>query len=139
MDSILVIEHASFGKDAYDRNLFAGFYHKCGDLFLVAEGAGRICGYLIACIRSREGTLRAQLVSLAVAPEARRQGVASLLLKAAVRRLRRRGAVRFTLMVKVTNIGAQSFYEWHGFSPIRIARRYYEDGKDAWLMARDLA
>jgi ribosomal protein S18 acetylase RimI-like enzyme len=36
LDRILEIEHASFGKDAYDRNLFAHFFDNCGDLFLVA-------------------------------------------------------------------------------------------------------
>ena len=41
LDRIMEIEHASFGKDAYERNLFAEFYHKCGDLFLVAERRSR--------------------------------------------------------------------------------------------------
>ena len=41
LDRILDIEQASFGEDAYDRNLFANFYHKCGDLFLVAARGRR--------------------------------------------------------------------------------------------------
>ena len=105
----------------------------------MAEGAGRICGYMITCTRSREGTLRAQLVSLAVAPEARRRGVASALLDTTLRRLRRRGAARFTLIVKVTNLEALEFYRRRDFRPLRIWRSYYEDGQDGWLMVRDLA
>ena len=41
LDRILEIERASFGADAYDRNLFAEYTRKCGGLFLVAERASR--------------------------------------------------------------------------------------------------
>jgi len=34
LDRILTIEHASFGEDAYDRNLFAEYARECGALFL---------------------------------------------------------------------------------------------------------
>src|ERR1019366_2692991 len=37
LDRILEIEAASFGADAYDRNLFAEYTRKCRGLFLVAE------------------------------------------------------------------------------------------------------
>jgi [ribosomal protein S18]-alanine N-acetyltransferase len=138
MDAILRIEHASFGRDAYDRNLFADFYHKCGDLFLVAEGTGRIWGYMLTCARPRSGTQTAQLVSVAVAPEARREGVASALMDSTLRRLRRRRVKRFSLAVKVTNRRALAFYRKYGFQQLRILPQYYEDRKDAWLMARDV-
>jgi [ribosomal protein S18]-alanine N-acetyltransferase len=138
MPAILKIEHASFRKDAYDRNLFAEFYHKCGDLFLVAEGTGRIWGYMVTCTRSRGPSRMAQLISVAVAPEARHRGVASALMDSTLRRLRRRGVGRFSLMVKVTNRRALAFYRKYGFLQLRVLRKYYEDGKDAWLMVRDL-
>jgi ribosomal-protein-alanine N-acetyltransferase len=139
LDAILKIEHASFHKDAYDRNLFAEFYHKCGDLFLVAEGTGGIYGYMLTCTSSRGGSRNAQLVSVAVDPRARHQGVASALMDSTLRRLRRRRVRRFSLMVKVTNRQAVAFYQKYRFLQLRIARRYYEDGMDAWLMVRDLA
>ncbi len=138
MDAILKIEHASFRKDAYDRNLFADFYHKCGDLFLVAGGTRRISGYMLTCTRSRGGSPMAQVVSLAVAPGARRAGVASALMESTLRRLRRRRVKRLSLAVKVTNRAAIAFYRKYGFQSLRSLPRYYEDGKDAWLMVRDL-
>jgi [ribosomal protein S18]-alanine N-acetyltransferase len=138
MDCILQIEHACFSYDAYDRNLFAEYFRKCGDFFLVAERAGRILGYMVSCTRFREGSLRAQLISVAVDPEARRLGAASALLESTLRRLRRRGVSRITLMVKITNEPALEFYRRRGFWQLRILRSYYEDGQDAWLMARDL-
>jgi ribosomal protein S18 acetylase RimI-like enzyme len=39
-------------------------------------------------------------------------------------------------MVKVTNKIAIRFYEQYGFHKSRIVRGYYEDGADAWRMAK---
>jgi ribosomal-protein-alanine N-acetyltransferase len=136
LDSILQIEHASFRKDAYDRNLFADFYHKCGGLFLVAVKGRKVCGYMITCIGGSASGSRAELVSVAVDPKHRGRGIASALMDSALRRLRRRGVSRFHLMVKVTNRVAIRFYEGYGFHKTRIVRRYYEDASDGWRMER---
>ena len=138
LDRILQIEHASFGDDAYDRNLFADFYHKCGELFLVAVRGRNVCGYMLTCTGGRSPTGRAELVSVAVDPRRRGKGIASALMDSTLRRLRRRGIVRLTLTVKVTNRVAIRFYEGYGFSRSRIVRRYYEDGADGFRMAKSL-
>jgi [ribosomal protein S18]-alanine N-acetyltransferase len=135
LDRILEIERRSFGEDAYDRNLFAEYLNRCGELSLVWEWAGKVEAYLIGCVRGGE---RAELVSIAVAPSARERGVASALLKSLIRRLRVRGVVRVSLMVKHSNLSAQSLYCTHGFKKVRIAPEYYEDGSDGILMARVL-
>jgi ribosomal-protein-alanine N-acetyltransferase len=135
LDRILEIECASFGDEAYDRNLFAEFLHKCGDLFLLAVRGRKVCGYMVTCIGGRAPN-GAELVSVAVDPKLRGQGIASALMDSTLRRLRRRGIVRFRLCVKVTNQTAIAFYERYGFTRSRIARQYYEDGADAWLMAK---
>ncbi|HXK07658.1 MAG TPA: ribosomal protein S18-alanine N-acetyltransferase, partial [Verrucomicrobiae bacterium] len=126
LDGIEVIERASFGRDAYDRKLFAAFTHKCGDLFLVAKKGSKVVAYSITGVRLN----RAELVSIAVEPEYRRTGVAAALLESTLRRLRRRKVTRLVLMVKVTNHRAISFYEKHGFRQYRHVPAYYEDGAD---------
>jgi ribosomal-protein-alanine N-acetyltransferase len=78
------------------------------------------------------------LVSIAVDPRRRGKGIASGLLESSIRRLRRRGAVRLHLMVKVTNDTALRFYERHGFQKGRIVRGYYEDGADGRGMSKPL-
>jgi ribosomal-protein-alanine N-acetyltransferase len=136
LDRVMEIEHASFGEDAYDRNLFAGFFHTCGDLFLVAVKDGEIWGYMLTCMGGKTVTGRAELVSVAVDPGRRGKGIASALMDSTLRRLRRRGVVRFHLTVKVTNETAIRFYERYGFTKSRVVRRYYEDGADGWRMAK---
>ena len=135
VDGIMVIERSSFGRDAYDRNLFAEYFHKCGDLFLAAaDGRGNLCGYMITCIRGE----RAEVVSIAVDPARRGRGIASALMDSTLRRLRRRGAGRLVLMVRETNGPARAFYEKYGFEKVRRVPRYYEDGGDGWLMGKNL-
>jgi ribosomal-protein-alanine N-acetyltransferase len=137
LDRILEIEHASFGKDAYDRNLFAEYHRKCGELFLVALRGRRICGYAVTCTRA--GASSAEVISIAVDPAARGKGVASILLKSTFRRLRRRGVPRVSLMVKVTNRAARRFYEKWGFTRVRLVKGYYEDGRDGIRMLAELS
>jgi len=132
LDRILEIEHASFGKYAWDRNLFAGFSHKCGDLFLVVVKGRNICGYSLTCTRTRVDSPLAELASIAVDPWYRGRGIASLLLDSTFRRLRRRGVSRVYLVVKVTNTPAIRLYESYGFERGRLLRGYYEDGADGW-------
>jgi ribosomal-protein-alanine N-acetyltransferase len=138
LDRIMEIERASFGPDAYDRNLFAEYIRKCGEMFLVAVRGRKIWGYVLTCRRAGTFRDRAELVSLAVDPAMRGRGVASALMESTLRRLRFRGFSRFGLMVKVTNESARAFYEKYGFNKVRRARRYYEDGEDGWLMARPI-
>jgi ribosomal-protein-alanine N-acetyltransferase len=134
LDRILEVERASFGAEAYDRNLFADYFHTRGVIFLAALKRGRIEGYMIGCA----GRTGAELVSIAVAPSARGRGAASALMDSLLRRLRRRRIARCVLMVKKANVEAQAFYAKYAFRRIRTVRRYYEAGSDGWFMAKEI-
>lgn len=134
LDRIEEIERASFGSEAYDRNLFAEYYDTCGSLFLVGEYHRSICGYMITCT----GGDRAEVISVAVDPARRGTGVGSSLMESTLRRLRRRRIGRLLLMVSEKNETARTFYEKYGFHRIRRAPRYYENGDDAWQMSRNV-
>ncbi len=138
LDRILKIETASFGADAYDRNLFAEYTRKCGGLFLVAERSLQVCAYAITALSPGKLGNRAELVSMAVAPAFLRKGAASALMDGTLRRLRRRGVTRLGLMVKVTNQRASAFYAKYGFRKLRRVPGYYEDGADGLSLAKDL-
>jgi [ribosomal protein S18]-alanine N-acetyltransferase len=142
LDRIMEIERASFGRDAYDRNLFAEYTRQCGELFLVAERSRKVWGYTLTSLATRKygGVARkqAELISVAVDPAKRGTGAAKALMDSTLRRLRPRGVTRLVLMVKVTNARARAFYEKYGFKKIRIVRAYYEDGRDGWSMAKHL-
>jgi ribosomal-protein-alanine N-acetyltransferase len=137
MDAVLAIERASFGRDAYDRNLFAEYARSSRVVFLLAFDPHHALGYSLACI-SRQPSDLANLISIAVHPGARRRGIAALLLKRTIRRLKLRGVTRLTLMVRQSNTPALRFYERYGFSALRRSPGYYEDREDGLLMRRNL-
>jgi GNAT superfamily N-acetyltransferase len=85
----------------------------------VAEGEGRLCGYLLAVFMFslEHGGLMAEIDELFVSPEMRSAGVGTLLVAAAERDLAGRGLVRLQLQLAADNERARLFYERLGFLP----------------------
>ena len=130
LDRVIEIEKASFGPDAWDRELFLEYFRRCPDLFLMARRARQIRGYIITCAGSRN----AELVSIAVDPKDRQRGLGRAMLDETLTQLRSRRVRTWWLMVATTNESAMRFYEDYGFVRTRRSRRYYGAGRDAWRM-----
>jgi [ribosomal protein S18]-alanine N-acetyltransferase len=81
----------------------------------------------------------AEVLTLGVLPEARRQGVACALLGEAEAIARSRGAIGLFLEVAPGNTAARALYARAGFIEIARRRRYYADGSDALVMRKDFA
>ncbi len=77
---------------------------------------------------------QADLLTIGVAPRARRNGVAGDLLLEVERFWQEQGVVRAHLEVRATNVGAIALYEGRGWVRTRTRATYYKDGTDAWLM-----
>jgi [ribosomal protein S18]-alanine N-acetyltransferase len=80
-----------------------------------------------------------EVLTLAVTPPFRRQGVARALLQAALVEARRRGAEAMFLEVATDNAPAAALYRGAGFTQAGLRRGYYPDGSDALVMRRELA
>lgn len=80
----------------------------------------------------------AELLTLAVAPPARRQGLARTLLTRFDRAARERGAETAFLEVACDNIPARALYRSAGWSDAGRRRDYYGPGTDALVMTRKL-
>ena len=104
--------------------------------FLVAqenEGSS-IIGYCIGVLKSStEGTI-GHIISVAVHPNKRRQGIGSSLIKELIKELKNAGASIMRLEVKMTNRPAREMYRKFGFNYEYVMRNYYGNGKDAILM-----
>ena len=138
LDGVLAVERASFGADSYDRKLFAELFEKCGRLFLVAATRAGVRAYIVAATAVRRDMLCAELVSVAVDPAWRGQGIACALMLGTLRRLRLRHVSRVTLAVRPSNWRARELYAKFGFAKLRKTRRYYEDGEDALVLLKVL-
>jgi len=82
------------------------------DLFLVAELRGDVVGVIMGAWDGRRGWLH----HLAVAPSARRIGVAGALVAEVEERLRAKGCLKVNLLVFDGNDGALALYEQLGYA-----------------------
>ena len=99
--------------------------------FLVAESGDRVLGYVGMMFVLDEGYIS----NVAVAPEFRRQGLASALIRALLGRAAERTLSFVTLEVRESNAPAISLYEGFGFLPVGRRKNYYDAPKeDAILM-----
>ncbi len=87
-------------------------------------------GFVLARVAADE----AEILTLAVAPPARRQGRARRLLGAAVTEAGRRGARSMVLEVSVRNEAARALYARAGFAEVGRRPRYYAGGVDALIL-----
>jgi ribosomal protein S18 acetylase RimI-like enzyme len=136
-NQLLEIDQASFvGGVAYDASELSYFMNRTGAETLVFEEDGSIVAFLILEVHRtrRSGTI----VTLDVCETHRRKGYGTQLLSRAEDILTQYGVETYDLQVDVQNQGAIIFYKKHGFRTIRRLGRYYANGHDAYLMAKEL-
>ncbi len=91
-------------------------------------------GMILSRVIDRE----AEVLTLAVNPATRRQGIARGLLRAALLAALDQGAEAMFLEVAVNNHAAIGLYRGLGFAEVGRRRRYYADGTDALVMRLNL-
>ncbi len=111
----------AWGKDAIELQL------ALPGVFGLFDARG---GMVLARVAADE----AEVLTLAVVPEMRRQGIAAALLRTALAEATARGARVAFLEVAVGNHAAQVLYAGAGFAEAGRRRRYYADGSDAIVL-----
>ena len=130
---VLAAIHASaFAEgEAWGVAMFAAQLGQPGVVALVDERGGLIV--------MRAAADEAEILTLGVAPEARRQGIGRALVEAGCAAVGEEfGAAKVFLEVAAGNGAARALYEGLGFSAAGLRRRYYADGGDAVMMMRPL-
>ncbi len=131
MDAAAEIEAVTFrepwGKDVFYRQLLNPGRRR----LLVAEKGGIVIGHLAAWLRART----VNITTLAVKPEARRQGVATALVKKLI--VEQSGLrEKIKLEVRISNKPARTLYRKLGFEEQRKKKNYYVDnGETALVMS----
>jgi [ribosomal protein S18]-alanine N-acetyltransferase len=128
LDSIYALEKNSF-KDPYPKYLLDQLAEEYPETFVVAKHGTRTVGYLAVA----HFTNHYHLVSVAVEPGLRRQGIAQKMLSFVVDRLPD-GVLRLEL--RKSNDPALDLYRKNGFRQIGIVSSYYADGEDAITMEK---
>jgi ribosomal-protein-alanine N-acetyltransferase len=129
LPSVISIERRSFPTPWSLAMFVLELSKPSGICLAVIDEDGRLAGYLVC---SRYDTVW-HLMNVAVEPDRRRQGIATLL----INRLLEEGGGQspYTLEVRVSNREAIVMYEGFGFRSAGRRRGYYHDnGEDAVIM-----
>ena len=112
-----VVEHASIEDRVEDVHRLVA---RDPEALLVAEEDGRLVGTVIA---GWDGW-RGNLYRLAVAPDARRRGIAAALIEEGERRLETKGCRRVSALVIGGEDGAKAFWRSSGYAEHRSVSRF---------------
>lgn len=80
----------------------------------------------------------AEIISIGVAPDARRQGIAGAMILLMEQELKKHSVHNVFLEVSEVNVPAKKLYEKYGFVPTGKRPKYY-DGIDAIIMTKDIS
>jgi len=119
-------------------SLLSRFYEIIPEGFLVAEMHGKIVGYIIGNMQNgSEG----HILAIAVDPKHRKQGIGTALIKNIYKVLKKQGANKVRVELKLYNTGAKEFYSNMGFEESSIIKGYYRMrgySEDALIMTKNL-
>ncbi len=132
---LTLLEQAAF-SDPWSSEMLREAIASPGTISLLAEDAeGRVAASALARLIGDEG----ELLSIAVDPARRGQGLGRRLLNDVLRRLTRGGASTVWLEVRSSNAAALSLYHSAGFVAAGSRRGYYRRPiEDAVIMKRQL-
>ncbi|HLW57824.1 MAG TPA: GNAT family N-acetyltransferase [Bacteriovoracaceae bacterium] len=95
----------------------------------VLQMESELGGYIL--FQHLEGDERAHLLKIYLTPAHRNKGLADLLFSESVQKL---GVKEIFLEVGESNVAAVRFYERMGFNKIHLAKGFYSNGENAWIM-----
>jgi ribosomal-protein-alanine N-acetyltransferase len=130
--------HAESFEESWSGDDIAAVLKSLGAFGLLARGEGEA---VTAFALARAAADEAELLTLAVAPHARRGGVGAALVEAVAGAAAAAGARRLLLEVAADNAAALALYRGAGFAPVGQRPAYYRRGAgtvDALVFALDL-
>lgn len=139
-EALFALDQQCFAKDiAYSRGELRYFlkHPRCFSMVALEE-TGLLAGFFIAESSMARGKRVGHLITIDVAPAARRTGTGRALMTACERRLAALGCVSVHLEVAVDNREALAFYERLGFEQAGRIPAYYAAKTDAFTMGKPL-
>jgi len=125
LEELRAIEQEALPHERWDLELWQAFLLRRNCLLFTAVG-----GFALVALAPGE----AELIKIAVRPEARRQGLGSALLNAAIEALQKRRIEQLFLEVRASNQAARNLYESLNFQRVGIRKDYYKTPREDALV-----
>ena len=133
---LVSLDREYFPDTAWPAEQFRGEIGKPTRFFLTVEVNEEIIAYAGAFLPGAGG--EGDIMTIAVKPEYRRQGIAKELIARLESWAKARGASAMMLEVDVKNESAILLYLHLGYEILNVRKNYYGYGKDAQIMRREL-
>ncbi|MEQ5837091.1 GNAT family N-acetyltransferase/peptidase C39 family protein [Marinobacter sp. NFXS9] len=134
LDALVDLENRCFSEDRLSRRSFRRFLEMPRDRVLVADADGRLVGYSLVLMH--KATRLARIYSIAVADEARGQGLGEKLVRESEAVAVEADRIIMRLEVREDNHGAIRLYRRLGYRQFGTYRDYYEDHGNALRFER---
>ena len=128
------IEKECFPQEPWSFKMLASSFESDAFYGVVAEDGGEIEGYGGITIAADS----ADIDNIAVTEPYRHSGVASAVIQELCGYAKDKGVKKVFLEVRVSNSAAMSLYLKNGFKGAYARTRYYSDGEDCLVMAKEL-
>jgi ribosomal protein S18 acetylase RimI-like enzyme len=136
LQDLMRIEQTCFGKQGFSRRLVEVLLLEEDMSTIVVENVGEIVAY--SMLFEEEKSWSTRIISIAVMPEHRGEGIAKALLQRMELLSRNKQAKKMTLEVGVVNVPAINLYLNFGFKIEGNVPDYYGRGKDAFYLEKRL-
>ncbi len=131
---IAQMEKECFPKEPWSFQMLADSFDSDNFTGILADDGGEITGY--GGITVNVDT--ADIDNIAVSEPYRRGGTGAKILERLIAIAQKNGCNKIFLEVRVSNSAAMLLYLKHGFKGIYARTRYYTDGEDCLVMAKEL-
>jgi ribosomal-protein-alanine N-acetyltransferase len=139
LDAMYALDVACFAKPfRFTRGAMRRFAEAANAQVVIAEAQAALAGFCIVHLENFRGGPVGYVVTLDVAPEHRRQGIARALMAEAERQAAATGCTAMALHVYTGNAAAIRFYAGCGFVYARPASGFYGPGLDAEVWRKEL-
>lgn len=132
-DSKIIASPVDF-VDSWNKSMIDSAFNGGRFYGFIEEENGNLKGFITFSI----GLDDADIESVYVKKEFRKNKLATLLLESALEKIKKENITRVLLEVKEGNIPAISLYSKFGFKKISVRKKYYADGKDALIYLKEL-
>ncbi len=129
----------------YASYFFIDNFNNCPSGFLVSEIGASVVGYIMCRLEHGFSEIhklrfarKGHVISVAVLPEYRMNGIATALVNEVEKAIAELGCEEVYLEVRTTNTPAIRLYQRLNFDTTRTIAHYYFDGSDANVMAKEL-
>lgn len=131
---ITEIERECFGSEAWNYKMFVSSFESENFIGIVSSDGDEVIGYGGVTVAAD----CADLGTIAVTEPYRNSGVATAIMDELLSVAKQMGVKKIFLEVRVSNAAAMSLYLKHGFKGTYARPRYYPDGEDCLVMAKEL-